>query len=276
MSRFIMGLIFLAFGLVYLLSNFGVIDIDWSIWDILFTYWPLILIFWGLKELLGGLARMFTRTRRLRGDVFFGLVLTVLGVIFQGNKLNWFYIGWGDIFKTLFAILIIYIGYTLIFNPDRSGFVIDLRNKKIKEDWMDEENDEYNFDVRKRNSIPSKRSMLVGSLNFGRGSWNLEDMRIWMGVGEIDVDLSQAIIPDGESYLELSGLVGDINIIVPEDLAVAIEAEARIGDVYVFGNSQSGIQRFRSYQSENYATSPKKVHILVSLTVGDVTIKRAY
>lgn len=272
MARFLIGLLFLAFGITFLLQILGFIDVEWSLWSILATYWPVILILIGVKEILAWVSGRFTHTRRLRGNLFYGLFLTTLGVIFQGNKLDWFYIGWGDIWKFFFAALIIYIGYTLVFKSDEGGFIIDLRKKKIKTDWEDEEHTDP-----AHVTFSTKRNMLVGSMNLGQSSsWHLEDMKISMGVGDIDLDLSRAIIPDGETFIDLSGLIGDINIVLPEELAAMVEADVRLGEVYVFGNSQSGAGRFVSYKSVDYELAHKKVHIIVSLSIGDISIKRAY
>ncbi|WP_232697776.1 cell wall-active antibiotics response protein LiaF [Brevibacillus daliensis] len=116
-------------------------------------------------------------------------------------------------------------------------------------------------------------SSLFGSYRLTSGRFELKNMRIWQGVGDVVIDLSRAMIPDGGGTLIIEGWVGDITVYTPIDLPVQVKAEVSLGDLSVLGHHQDGVTRKVMLSSHDYTESTQKVRIIVSLKVGAVNVK---
>ena len=73
-SRLIPGLVIVVLGVLLMLDNLGVLEIE-RLW----RFWPVILIAFGLHRLL-------EQPAQRRG---FGLVLLVVGIVFQLRNFGW-------------------------------------------------------------------------------------------------------------------------------------------------------------------------------------------
>jgi lia operon protein LiaF len=90
--------------------------------------------------------------------------------------------------------------------------------------------------------------------------------------GDVNLDLSEVQIADGEHLLKLDGVFGGLHLLLPKDLAVFVTARAVFGDVKVLGNTRGGIGQELSYTSPNYVDAPKKLRVYANQVFGDVRI----
>ena len=85
-------LILIAIGVVFLLSNLGVIR-RWEVWNWFGHWWPVLLILWGVIVLIENMVapRAGYRTRRLGvGGVLLLVLLVILGVsAHYSSQVNW-------------------------------------------------------------------------------------------------------------------------------------------------------------------------------------------
>lgn len=273
MGNKLFGLIILGIGILFLLTNIGIIHMN--VGTFISTYWPLIIIYFGLKRTMGGLIYF---TRKLSdgkwriNKLFWGLFILAIGIMLQGNKLNYFDVSWGQFWNWTWPILIIYFGLSLLFNRGSDLIVVDLSGK-YRDDHSDQSDYEDVFQRRKSTSN-IKKKQLIGDIRFGKSPWQIEDLQAWVGIGDISLDLSTAMLKEGVNTIDLSGGIGDVKILVPDGLPIKVNVNVKLGDVKVFDNRQSGSSRFVSYESENYATANTKVDIFIQLSIGDVKIKR--
>ncbi|QDX92621.1 hypothetical protein EEL32_00560 [Brevibacillus laterosporus] len=117
------------------------------------------------------------------------------------------------------------------------------------------------------------RSSLIGDYRLISGRFELKNMRIWQGIGDVVIDLSRAVIPEREGTLVINGWIGDVTIYVPVDMPVQVMAEVTIGELEVLGHRQNGITRKVMLSTHNYAEATEKVKIIISLWVGDIDVK---
>ncbi|PPA82296.1 hypothetical protein C4A75_19510 [Brevibacillus laterosporus] len=117
------------------------------------------------------------------------------------------------------------------------------------------------------------RSSLIGDYRLISGRFELKNMRIWQGIGDVVIDLSRAVIPEKEGTLVVNGWIGDVTIYVPIDMPVQVMAEVTIGELEVLGHRQNGITRKVMLSTHNYAEATEKVKIIISLWVGDIDVK---
>lgn len=261
MSKYIFGLLIIFFGFYFLLENIGY---DIGLNEIIDDYWPVIIVVIGLKMLFNGLVNFSSGYRKnlwITGALLRGVIVTGIGIILLGNNLEWFSFGLGDVWNLFWPLLLIYFGLKIIFDTPRFKY----KGEKF----------ELNFETGYKGSKPNKRKLWVGEAVYGMGgAWQLDDIQIWHGIGECTVNLSSAIIPEREVFIELTGLIGEVTVLVPQDLAMKVNVDVGVGEVTVFNHNQSGTSRFISYASEDYDRAVRKVNLLISFKVGEVNVKR--
>ncbi|NBI28931.1 cell wall-active antibiotics response protein LiaF [Chengkuizengella marina] len=204
----------------------------------------LVLIFAGLYLLFGNLFGFLTvaaliliwfGTKRVRiGEKNKGYLLIVIGIIILISNHVMFVIG----------LVLIAFGY-LYMKSDK---------QKLDETFMQKQN-------------------IVQSIKWKKNQWTLKNMMIRSIVGEIQMDVSHALIEEKETKIVLQGIVGDIDIIVPDHIGVTIESTITIGEISLNWEKEAGIINKFTWTSPNYATSDVKIHFDISYIIGDVNIK---
>jgi lia operon protein LiaF len=273
------GIAIMIAGAGMFLDALGIID--FSIFDL----WPVILIYFGLK--------FWSHGKRIPGGI-----LTGLGTLFFLEV--WFHLDFDDVAGLIFSIVLIYFGFRLLRSRgDRSPFhplnrrsehpaaetepiilespLSDPPHKEqqqshyAKAHWTMKMpiNSASNFGHVFKNS----RSALIGDFHLTSGRFELTDMFIWHGIGNVVIDLSRAVLQEEEAVIVIRGWIGDITLYVPVDLPVAVAAEVSIGDLGVFGHHQGGLNRCVSMRSDTYDKASKKVTLNISLLLGDIDVK---
>lgn len=114
---------------------------------------------------------------------------------------------------------------------------------------------------------------LILNLRLDEQSWILKSMSFWQAIGEIRMDLSLAIPEEKETVIVLQGLLGDVDLTIPEDYGLEIEASVVIGQIG-FGQSQDGGMLHRlSWRSPDYDQRENKVKLQLFYLVGDIKIR---
>ena len=176
---------------------------------------------------------------RLGPEVFFAIVLIVVGGLFLGANLGLFAFNWSIAWPTL----LILFGVWLV--------------------W--------------RAFVPV--SSLASQVSYGFGDFapNLAGKEIRCetfshGFGDFDLDLTRAVIPDGESVVRVSMGFGDLKVIVPNELALKIHASAGFGESKLFDQKIDGIGPSLRFKSEDYATALRKLDLDASVGFGQVRV----
>ncbi|MEX2416057.1 MAG: cell wall-active antibiotics response protein LiaF [Paenibacillaceae bacterium] len=163
-----------------------------------------------------------------------GYVVLAIGAMFLlGNHL-----------MIVIALILISLGYFLI------------RSKKVHSDGSYVQN-----------------QTLIESIKWDREPWVLKSMSRWSIIGEVRMDLSLALQDEAESIVMLQGLIGDIDIIVPEDYGISLEANVLVGRIGIGEEKDSGMLNKRIWRSANYETSEHKLKLIVSYAVADIEVK---
>lgn len=119
-NRLFSGLVIIAIGVLFLLRQTGHVTFD--IGDMFKMYWPVILIIVGIKGML-------TSRSHGSGSGWWGAVVLLVGCIFLGRNLDWFTWSIGDIIPYIWPVVIILVGFKLIWRP-RSR-----RHQPPADDW---------------------------------------------------------------------------------------------------------------------------------------------
>lgn len=114
---------------------------------------------------------------------------------------------------------------------------------------------------------------LIGNLRYDREPWVLRNMSVWHAIGEMRFDFSLALQEEKEVTVILQGLIGTLNVILPEDMAVSVEGSVQAGSLNVGGMRKDGIGNRVVWQSPGYEGADTKVKLIASYLVGEVNIK---
>ena len=56
--------------------------------------------------------------------------------------------------------------------------------------------------------------------------FELNDLNVSGFIGDVKIDLSKAMIPEGESTMTISGVIGNVDVYVPPDIEVSVSSSA--------------------------------------------------
>lgn len=124
-----------------------------------------------------------------------------------------------------------------------------------------------------RDDAYTQKQSLLESFKRDKEPWELKNMSMWNAVGEIYMDLSLVMLEEKETTIVLQGVLGDVDIIVPEFIGVNVNASALIGQIKAGDEKETGLVNKVVWQSPNYEACDQKVKLLVSYVVGDIDIK---
>ena len=196
--------------------------------------------------------------RRLkRKNSFFSYVLITVGA---GILL--FSIITSFAFTLIFAVLIIYNAFHLFKTPSK------------KTDLPIKTHDNPHGIKSFVQVDPYYKNKLVGEYRNIQASHTIEDINVQTGFGDVILDLTDTIIPEGETIIIIRGLIGNINIKVPNDTGLLLNISLMCGKITLFYDSETALNTTQKYQSADYKNQSRKIKLMLSLLVGDIEVKK--
>lgn len=188
-------------------------------------------------------------------NVTWGFVLVVIGVLLLLNNLGVADIG--NIIHDYWPLILILWGISILTRrkqtADTETSVSSSSSQQVSGDLVHE------------STVFGDLDIIITSQNFKGGSLSTV-------FGDSHIDLSKAIIADGEHHLRIHSVFGDSIIILPRDAAVSVSATSTLGDLHVLGQKKSGISTELQVTTNNYASSLKRLQISSSKIFGDLRI----
>jgi lia operon protein LiaF len=229
-----------------------------------------------------------------------GLILLVLEItFFDGGLIFALLIGAGCIYygrkrlyKT-FGKLLFWFGIVFIFLTILNMFtikfllvailvyvLIQVIQSKNKPDYIKPEIIEDSIGKLQTGETIIKRSPLFTNSMFGHKKtpehvyeWN--DINIQGIYGDTVIDLSNTVLPKGESLITMRHLVGNVTVFIPYDLEVSVNQSALIGSSTVFEHHDDRfINQTIIFQTPNYESSEQKIKLITSMMLGNLEVKR--
>lgn len=338
-------LLLIIIGLMFLLSNMGVISGD--VWILLLQFWPILLIVIGLDSI-------FKREGLVGATFFIGL-----GVIFLLANLGYLSVSVWQLVLTLWPVFLIAIGFDILIGrrsvwASIAGVILVLvilagalwlygvgidsgripAGEKISQNLEGATQAEVliepgagELQIEDQNAagilvagtIPAGDSQTITSsysVNNGNGIYRLRqssesfvvpmgkpekwlwdlglnrdipiDLELRLGAGSLDADLSNLILDslgvnigvgsvtvllpeNGRLEAGIEGAVGQLVIIVPQGMAVRINADTGLAGIQVppdyakIGNS---------YLSPGYDSNENRVELNVAIAIGNINISQ--
>ncbi len=232
-------LLLIIIGVGYLLSNLGLIPLTPG--QTLIRYWPILIIIIGARILV----RDYVKARfRSNSALVFSVILISMGTFILLPRLG--FTGFRFTWNLIWPIGLIIIGLSIIYRPQ------DAFLGKSK----------------------GKHSLLVGELHKGGEAWYVEDTHIAHGIGEVQLDLTNAVIPNKEIFFNINGIIGELIIYIPRDLPLKAFCQISIGEITVLNENVNGIHRTIELETPEYSSSERKLNITASMKVGEITIRQ--
>ncbi len=123
---------------------------------------------------------------------------------------------------------------------------------------------------------PEERSQWgVGEFRPDLSSREIRQVEFSHGFGDVDLDLTRAIIPEGESTVHVSQGMGDLMIVLPREVAVRIRGSAGLGDVFVLGERAEGFGPTIRFESDDYPKASRRLALEARVGLGQVRVLRA-
>jgi lia operon protein LiaF len=104
------------------------------------------------------------------------------------------------------------------------------------------------------------------------GTWEINNTDFWHFAADLDLDLTKAIIPEGQHQWKLYGFVHEIRLRVPKEVGVAVSTHAFVTEKKINGENEDLILMPLNWQSENYKSAANKFNIEANGFVVDVRI----
>jgi predicted membrane protein len=174
-----------------------------------------------------------------------GVVVLLLGIVLLFSNVSEAGWSWSSLLGALWPVILVALGLILIWRtrPWRSG--------------------------------ARQIDQVIGKVDVRPEGWELTDLEVQSGIGDIHIDLSRAQIPTGESRIVISGWVGDVSVTVPPSVAVSANGRVSVGTVTILGQKSDGLQRALAVDSPDFAAAERRIRIEVDLIAGNARVDRA-
>jgi len=106
------------------------------------------------------------------------------------------------------------------------------------------------------------------------GAWQVNPEEIWLAIGDIHLDLSEAQVPEGETIITVFGFVNDIKLTVPEGIGIGLHCSAIVSEASMYGERESAIFMPLDRNSDDFATCTRKILIRANNFVVDIKVRR--
>lgn len=197
---------------------------------------------------------VFGASQRQKGNPLFGNIIFLLGALGLSFTLfNMIAIQW------VFIAIIIYMGYHLF---------VGIPNEPIKVEAA-----RFQSDREFVRTEPMFKNFLIGTQKSPDFIYDLDDLDFQFGLGDVSLDFSNTLIPEGETVIMIRGLVGRIQIAIPYDIDLSIQASSLVGRLHILGESEQFFNTTQKHRTKDYATASRKMRIIVSTIVGDIEVK---
>lgn len=101
----------------------------------------------------------------------------------------------------------------------------------------------------------------------------LQSKEYWLVIGDLDMDLTSAELPLGETTLHVVGFIGDLNFMLPAAAAVSLTAGGIAVDAKFDGHKQEGVFTPVKYETAGYAQAERRLRLDISMFVADIDLR---
>ncbi len=206
---------------------------DLDIGEMFATYWPLVFIIWGLETII-------EKKHRNNTNLIFGGILLILGAGIIGRNLGYFDFDFSILWSILWPLFLILVGINIL----RSGAFT------------------------KKGCVA-----IMSGIEKNRSGWKLTDKSYFALMGGIDLDMTIAEIPQEETTLELTAIMGGFEIVGPRDINIICKNTSILGGMNFFKDDSGGIFMNKEFERKAEVETTKTMYIYSRCILGGIDIK---
>jgi len=201
-------------------------------------------------------------------NIIWGLIFIAAGVLLLLD--NYGYVDAWEVVKTYWPVVLIAIGLKILWDIKRhkSDSMIGRPSQK---GWHKADSEHSGYQSTNKTDILNE-SNVMGDIGLTVQSDDFRGGYVNTIFGDTRVNLTGVTMADGEQTLRINGVFGDVIIDTPGNLPVYVSGNTLAGDISIREYKKSGFGQSLSYKSEDYDSSPKKLHINISQVLGDIRI----
>lgn len=264
-NQIVFAAVLLFVGIFLLLVNVGVISLE--IKELIVESYPFFVLFLSVLMIFKSLLK------HKMASLFWGIFFLAFSIMLCLDRLKFISFQFNDFWK-LWPVLFIYYGLYLLVKKDKVKVIFDT---DLSKHYIKTENHEQNTEnlySGQSNSEKRIRGFSVGDVEFKKSNWSLEPMKLSNTIGDYFIDFSKAYIPEKETPVVVQGWIGDVKMLVPDDVAVQVQAKVKIGDIRIFDLRSSDINRQLVYKTPGYEDYLRKLTITIELKIGSIRIDK--
>lgn len=201
-------------------------------------------------------------------NLIWGLIFIAAGIIFLLD--NYGHIDAWEVVKTYWPLLLVVIGLKILWDV-KQGSSATVIGAPSDQNWQQGSKKKSGYASTSKTDILSE-SNIMGDVKLTVHSDQFQGGSVNTVFGDTKLDLSNVQIADGEHTLRISGVFGDVKIDTPQNLAIQVTGNTLAGDITIREYKKSGIGQSLTYQSQDYESADKKLHINISQVFGDLKI----
>ena len=194
-----------------------------------------------------------------KNNLLWGAILILFGLLFLLD--NFDIMDFGDIVRTFWPVVLILIGVKIILDKKRANS----KPEREVETGVTDEKHKTSSSLSESN-VFGYIKIIIDSQKFTGGSINNV-------FGNIQLDLSKVQLDQDLVKVYVSGIFGDLTVVLPEGITHRVKASAVAGDLMVFGNKREGLLPSLEHRAENYDNAKSKLFLQASIVFGSVKIK---
>lgn len=119
------------------------------------------------------------------------------------------------------------------------------------------------------------RHTIFGAQKTPFSSYEWNDINIQHAIGDFVVDLSNTVLPKGESVISVRNMIGSIQVLVPYEVEIEVNHSVIVGSATILQNEDQRLfNQSIHYQTAPYDEGDYKIKIITSTVVGNIEVKR--
>jgi predicted membrane protein len=181
-----------------------------------------------------------------------GLIIVFLGFILLFDSLGYIEFDFWRSIGKLWPLVLIIIGLIVIF-----------KSREISES-------ESSSNELKSSDFSG--SALFGDVRVAGISGNVGNIDRSLLFGDIVIDLSGSDLQDGDNYVNVSVIFGDVDVTVPADFPVCVDLSCIAGSVSFGGKKSDGLMSKVRYADTDFDKVPAKLYIKGNTIFGDIRV----
>jgi predicted membrane protein len=193
-------------------------------------------------------------------NIVVGLIIFAVGAVLLLNSLGLIEFNFWRLLGKFWPIILIIIGLIILLEKDELDFGLAAKDHLRQEI----------FDENKRGE--STAFGLFGDIRMAGLDEMVGEIDKSLLVGDIVIDLTGSKLASGDNRLNVSVLIGDIDIIIPRDFPISAEPGCLIGSVQVDDHKSDGFAASVKHGDDNFADSSSRLTIRARALVGDIKI----